>query len=175
MSQSSKLASQRYFGGVHFGQIDLAGLIDHIIRSDVLVRRLVLRIKRTCLAHIPVLNPHQALITVFCIFLFESVEDTLVYSDLIFPLASHYLRCTYLNVYLGANWSEAIVKFLLPAKRMVRIEDIEGFQVELITSSEHFGQKVTLLTSLLRLHRVAAGDILARPHRLFCCVKAGVE
>ena len=129
-------------------KIDLARLLNHVLRLHILVRRLVLGVKWAVLTHVSVLDSHKPLVAVCGIPFIEFLNGALWHRDLVYTLASDSLWRTNLDVNLGAHGSEVVIEQLFAAQRMMRVKLIERLQVALVASGNDLRQDVCLLSSI---------------------------
>jgi len=148
LAERAQFACEGNLGCINLAQINLARLFNDVLGPDVLVGRLVLGVERTILADVPVLDSHEPLITVFSVLFVEFIDCTLVNGDFVYSLSRDGLRRANLDIDLRAQGAEAFVEQFLTAQGVVRIEDVEGLHVELVSTGDYFGQKIGLFFAL---------------------------
>ena len=137
LAQCSQLSSERDLGAIDLRYVDFAWLLNHVLRSEVLVRRLVLRIERAIHAHVSMLDSHESLVAVLGIPLIKLINGALINGDFIYLLAMlNCGRCD-LDVDFGAHRTEVVIKELLAAQGMIRVEHVERLHVALIPTSNN--------------------------------------
>ena len=136
MTQNAQFASKRYLCNINLREVKLAWLIQNLLRPDILIRRLVSRIKRAIQTDISVLVTHLGLVAVLCILLIKVVDDSLLDCHFVQAfLPNRFCRSNF-DVDFRSKGSEVFVEAFFATKRMIRIEHIEGLHIELVTSSD---------------------------------------
>ena len=83
------------------------------------------------------LEAHVFLVAVLCIGDFKVVENFLLNCDFVTAFFRLDFFSSDLQVDLRPKWSKVLIESLFATQRMVWIKDVEGFNVDLVTTGNH--------------------------------------
>ena len=125
LTQSAQFSCKWNLSRIDVLEIDLAWFVKNHLWLDVLVGRLILWVKGTLIAHVPILDASQVLVTVLGILLLEVINDLLLDSDFVVPPLLDNLCRLNLNVDLRAEWPEICREPFLPTQGVMWVKHIE--------------------------------------------------
>ena len=113
--------------------VNLVGLFQDFLGLEVLIGWYIIRVKWIFGSNSPVFNSSFLLIAIFGISFLKVIENFLFNGYLIAALTFLCFFSCYLKIDFGSKGSELIVETFLASQRMVRVEYIKWFTVNLVS------------------------------------------